>query len=138
VLRHCEPRPHRRQRTAAGQRPQLLRVQQRGRRAGPHATGPTNRYGYDVEFDAQAKAGDLRIDFAAMAEHLVQLHVAARARGIGLALVIFDPPLLPRLLDTPHGPYLRQHLPFMKGQAWVRHDEHYHVDFAVPCQPLPR
>jgi len=27
-------------------------------------------------------------------------------------------------------------LNFMKGEAWVRHDEHYHVDFAVPCKPL--
>jgi penicillin-insensitive murein endopeptidase len=29
--------------------------------------------------------------------------------------------------------YLKQKLPFMKGKSWVRHDEHYHVDFAVPC-----
>ena len=20
--------------------------------------------------------------------------------------------------------------------AWIRHDEHYHVDFSVPCKPL--
>ena len=24
---------------------------------------------------------------------------------------------------------------FMQGAAWVRHDEHYHVDFAVPSKP---
>ena len=24
---------------------------------------------------------------------------------------------------------------FMKGKPWVRHDEHYHVDFAAPCKP---
>lgn len=23
----------------------------------------------------------------------------------------------------------------MKGRPWVRHDEHYHVDFALPCKP---
>jgi penicillin-insensitive murein endopeptidase len=23
-------------------------------------------------------------------------------------------------------------LPFMQGRPWVRHDEHYHVDFAPP------
>lgn len=28
---------------------------------------------------------------------------------------------------------LKQKLPFMKGKPWVCHDEHYHVDFAVPC-----
>lgn len=27
-------------------------------------------------------------------------------------------------------------LRFSTRPAWVRHDEHYHVDFAVPCQPL--
>lgn len=102
----------------------------------PVPTGPTNRYGYDLEFDANGRLGELSIDFTALAEHLFQLHAAARARGIGLALVIFDPPLLPRLFATPRGPYLQQHLPFMKGSAWVRHDEHYHVDFAVPCRPL--
>jgi penicillin-insensitive murein endopeptidase len=102
----------------------------------PMPTGPTNRYGYDLEFDANGRLGELSIDFTALAEHLFQLHAAARARGIGLALVIFDPPLLPRLFATPRGPYLRQHLPFMKGSAWVRHDEHYHVDFAIPCRPL--
>jgi len=24
----------------------------------------------------------------------------------------------------------------MKGRAWVRHDEHYHVDFRMTCAPL--
>jgi len=24
----------------------------------------------------------------------------------------------------------------MKAKPWVRHDEHYHVDFAVPCKTL--
>jgi penicillin-insensitive murein endopeptidase len=32
---------------------------------------------------------------------------------------------------------LKQNLRFMKNKPWVRHDEHYHVDFAVPCKPLP-
>lgn len=94
-----------------------------------------NRFGYDIEFDAQGRWRDYRIDFPALAEHLAQLHQAAQARGVGLALVIFDKPFLPQLLATPRGAYLRQHLNFMKGQPWVRHDEHYHVDFAVPCLP---
>jgi len=45
-----------------------------------------------------------------------------------------DRPYLPRLFATPRGPYLQQHLSFMKAKPWVRHDEHYHVDFAVPCK----
>lgn len=36
---------------------------------------------------------------------------------------------------APRGAYLRQHPRFMAGKAWVRHDEHYHVDFAVRCKP---
>ncbi len=97
--------------------------------------GVTNRLGYDIEFDASAKYGEYRIDFPALADHLYQLHVAAKARGVGIALIILDTPFLPRLFATPRGAYLQQHLRFMKGKPWVRHDEHYHVDFAVPCKP---
>ena len=102
----------------------------------PLPTSVTKRFGYDVEFDATAKYGEYTIDFPAIAEHLYQLDVAAKARGIGIALVIFDTDYLPRLLATPRGNYLQKNLPFMKGRPWVRHDEHDHVDFAVPCKRL--
>lgn len=95
-------------------------------------TPATQRFGYGIEFDKDARYGEYSIDFAAMAEHLYQLDQAARARGHGIAMVIFDTAYLPRLFDTPRGPALKQ-LNFMKGKPWVRHDEHYHVDFAVPC-----
>ena len=42
---------------------------------------------------------------------------------------------MPGLFKTAHGDALRK-LPFMQGKPWIRHDEHYHVDFAVPCEPL--
>lgn len=100
----------------------------------PLPTPVSQRWGYDIEFNAKAQYEDYRIDFAAIAEHLYQLHVAARSRGVGIALVIFDSAYLPRLFDTPRGAYLQKNLNFMKGKPWVRHDEHYHVDFAVPCQ----
>lgn len=96
----------------------------------------SNHFGYDIEFDAQGRYEAYHIDFTAAAEHLYQLHQAAQRRGAGIALVIIDTAYLPRLLATPRGPYLRQHLPFMKGKPWVRHDEHYHVDFALPCKPM--
>lgn len=105
-------------------------------RAGASVPLPTpalKRFGYDIEFNRQARYGDLQIDFPALAEHLYELDRAARAEGIGIAQVIFDPAFLPRLYATPRGPYLRQHLHFMPRQAWVRHDEHYHVDFRVQC-----
>ncbi len=102
----------------------------------PLPTSPTTRFGYDIEFDAYAGFAEYTIDFPAIAEHLYQLHVAAKAQGAGIALVIFEPQFLPKLFATPRGPYLKANLPFMKGQAWVRHDEHYHVDFAIPCKPV--
>jgi penicillin-insensitive murein endopeptidase len=98
-------------------------------------TSVGNRFGYDIEFDSSAKYGKYRIDFPAISEHLYQLDSAAKAHGIGIKLVIFDSEFMPRLLATPRGPYLRENLQFMKGKPWVRHDEHYHVDFAVPCKP---
>ena len=104
----------------------------------PLPTSVTSRFGYDIEFDTNAKYGEYSIDFRATAEHLYQLHAAARARGVGIALVIFDTAFLHKLFATPRGAYLQENLSFMKGKPWVRHDEHYHVDFAVPCKPNRR
>jgi penicillin-insensitive murein DD-endopeptidase len=104
-------------------------------RSVPLPTTVTNRYGYDIEFDGDARFEDLRIDFEALGEHLYQLDQAARRKGAGITLVIFETRYLPKLFATAHAPHLRQ-LPFMKTRPWVRHDEHYHVDFAVKCRRL--
>jgi penicillin-insensitive murein DD-endopeptidase len=96
-------------------------------------TGLTNKLGYDIEFDSDAKYDGYSIDFPSLAEHLYQLHVASKAKGSGISLVIFDTNYLPKLFATPRGAYLQKYLPFMKGHPWVRHDEHYHVDFAIAC-----
>ena len=98
-------------------------------------TGVSTKFGYNIDFDANAKFEAYSIDFEAISEHLYQLHVAAEAHGAGIALVIFDPPYLPKLFATKHGQYLKDNIIFMKGKAWIRHDEHYHVDFSVPCKP---
>ena len=105
-------------------------------RSVPLPTSPFNKFGYGIEFDAAGRFGAHVIDFEAMGEHLFQLHQAAEARGTGIALVIFDPRLMPRLLASARGSFLKQSVNFLKGEAWVRHDEHYHVDFSVPCRPL--
>jgi penicillin-insensitive murein endopeptidase len=104
-------------------------------RSVPLPTPMSQRFGYDIEFDKQARHGELRIDFEALADHMVELHQAGKRRGVGISLVIFDTAYLPKLFATARGKYLQQHLPFMKGKPWVRHDEHYHVDFQVPCRP---
>lgn len=114
----------------------MVPVLDKAGRSVPLPTSALNRYGYDIEFDAAGRYEDLEIDFPAIAEHLYQLDAEARARGAGIARVIFDNAYLPRLLATPRGPYLQHNLRFMKGKPWVRHDEHYHVDFAVKCHPL--
>ncbi len=97
---------------------------------------PFNKFGYDIEFDASGRFEDLTIDFEAMSEHLYRLDQAAKAAGSSLSLVIFDTQYLPRLFATSHGAYLREKVPFMKGKPWIRHDQHYHVDFAVPCKAM--
>ena len=107
-------------------------------RSVPIPTSPFTRFGYDLEFDQHGRLGELQIDFEALAEHLFQLQQAARKREAGIALVILDTRYLPALNATRRGRALRQQLNFLPRQAWVRHDEHYHVDFALPCAPLPR
>jgi penicillin-insensitive murein endopeptidase len=91
-----------------------------------------NHYGYDLEFDDSGQFADLRIDFAAIAAHLAQLDLEARRHGFGIARVILEPAYIPHVLATPAGQRIKS-LPFMKTRPWVRHDEHYHVDFAVKC-----
>lgn len=95
-----------------------------------------NKFGYGLEFDAAGSAGRVKLDFEALAEHLYQLQVAAKRRGISVARVIFDPQLSRLLFKTKRGAELKKTLPFMKRPAWIRHDEHYHVDFALPCRSL--
>ena len=102
----------------------------------PLPSSLANKYGYATEFDAEGKAGGVRIDFEAMAEHLHKLSLAARQNGSVIERVIFDPALMPRLFQTARGKELERMLPFMKTKAWIRHDEHYHVDFAVGCKPI--
>lgn len=89
-----------------------------------------------MEFDDKGRIPGFRIDFDAMAEHLFQISKAAQQHGIAIERVIFDPRLMEKLLGTRHGAELRRSIPFMKTRPWIRHDEHYHIDFRIPCRPL--
>lgn len=95
-----------------------------------------NKFGYGLEFDQHGMLDGLTIDFEAMAEHLYQLAQASKKHGITIQRVIFDQPLMAALLKTRRGGYLRSSVTFMKTKPWIRHDEHYHVDFSLPCRPL--
>ena len=110
-------------------------------RSVPLPTHAGNRYGYDIEFDADARyridaKRSLRIDFEAIAGHLYALDRAGSSVGAPIERVIFEPAYLPKLFATTRGAYLRKHVAFTRGKVWWRHDEHYHVDFAVACRPL--
>jgi hypothetical protein len=45
--------------------------------------------------------------------------------------VIFAPEFHPFLAATSEGQALLRRLPFSSGDVWVRHDEHYHVEFRL-------
>lgn len=92
---------------------------------------PWTKLGYAVEFDADGRDDGLRIDFAAIAEHLLALDDAAGEQGLEMRRVIFAPELRRKLFATERGDEVRRRVTFMPGKAWVRHDEHYHVDFEV-------
>lgn len=96
-----------------------------------------NKFGYGIEFDEKGRREGYRIDFEAMAAHILALKQGADRAGIGIWRVIFDPQLQPLLFATKTGPLLKEsRIAFSKKRSWVRHDEHYHVDFDIPCKPL--
>lgn len=100
------------------------------------STHPFNKFGYNIEFDAKGEYEALQIDYEAMAAHIVALHRSAERHDARVWRVIFDPKLQPYLLTTSHGDYLKRKVNFSKKRSWVRHDEHYHVDFTIPCKPM--
>ena len=99
-------------------------------------TNPLNRYGYDIEFDNKGRYNNLTIDFEALAAHIVTLHQAATEQGANLWRVILTPEFKPFVYKTRYGDYIRKNIAFTKRRSWVRHDEHYHVDFNVSCQKI--
>lgn len=99
------------------------------------ATHVFNLWGYAVDFDATGKNRQWRIDFPMLAAHLHALRRAAAAEGIVVQRVILAPELQRLLFATPKGAALASQLRFSRHPVWVRHDNHYHVDFGVRCQP---
>ncbi len=100
----------------------------------PLPTSALNKFGYSIEFDSKGKYKEYAIDFEAMAAHLVELKNAADKNGIKIGRVIFDNDLQKLLFRTSEGKGLPSLMAFSTKRPWVRHDEHYHVDFVVPCK----
>ena len=97
-------------------------------------TNPLNKFGYDIEFDENGNYASLSIDYEAMAAHIVSLHRQSISRGYDLWRIIFAPELQTGLFKTTYGDYLKANIQFSKKRSWVRHDEHYHIDFVIPCE----
>jgi penicillin-insensitive murein endopeptidase len=104
-------------------------VRDRDGRPHPVPTHAFNRFGYDLEFNARGRMAGYRIDFPAMAAHLRALREASRRHGLDIEVVIFDPRLQPELFASAGGRAVRDGIRFSRRDAWVRHDEHYHVVF---------
>lgn len=102
----------------------------------PLPTNVLNRYGYSIEFTLDGRFDGLVIDYDAIASHLAALDEAARKRGSGITRVVFDPEMQPALKGVKSWNKIAD-LTFSKRRSWVRHDEHYHVDFAIPCESMP-
>ncbi len=94
----------------------------------------SNKFGYGINFDKNGKYKAYTIDFEAIALHLVQLHQESLKQGIDIWRIIITPEYHSKLFQTTQGKYLQKNLSFMKNKAWIRHDEHYHVDFKVKCK----
>lgn len=95
-----------------------------------------NKWGYDIEFNEKGEYKSYRIDFEVMGEHLKLLYENSQAQEFSIKRVYFDPRLQPLLFSTRHGKFIQTHIKFNTQQAWVRHDEHYHVDFDIRCLAL--
>ncbi|MDQ2823306.1 MAG: replication initiation protein [Pseudomonadota bacterium] len=113
----------------------MVPVRDAAGRSVPLPASARNKFGYAWEFDAAGKAAGLTIDFEALGEHLYQLALAGKQLNAPIGRVIFDSRYRNQLLTTRHGAFLRT-LPFMQQTPWIRHDEQYHVDFALSCQPM--
>jgi penicillin-insensitive murein endopeptidase len=94
---------------------------------------PFNKLGYNIEFNDQATYKDLTIDFETIALHLLALHKHAKLHGVSINIVIFANEFQKKLFSVPSGKQLPNLMKFSVKKPWVRHDEHYHVDFGVKC-----
>jgi len=88
-----------------------------------------NKWGYDLAFDNSGHLNDFEIDFEILSTHLYYLNKTSEANGLKIGRVIFDPELQVYLFRTKYGELIRHKIRFSEKRSWVRHDEHYHVDF---------
>lgn len=93
-----------------------------------------NKFGYGIEFSDQGNYENLKFDFEMIARHIRAIKKAADQLEVGIRVVIFDNVLQKRLMAAPSGLGLNTLVNFSTKKPWVRHDEHYHIDFEVLCK----
>ena len=90
-----------------------------------------NKWGYGIDFNRQGGYKNYQIDFEAMAAHIGILALTAQKHGLRVSRVIFAPDLQPLLFETDAGRLIKGRIAFSRNPSWVRHDDHYHVDFEI-------
>ncbi|MFK7885752.1 MAG: penicillin-insensitive murein endopeptidase [Gammaproteobacteria bacterium] len=101
----------------------------------PLPTSVLNKFGYDIEFSETAQYKNLKLDFEAISDHIAALKTAAQHHGVGIWRVILAPELQGYLHTTASWALISD-LKFSEKRSWVRHDEHYHIDFLIPCEEM--
>ena len=102
---------------------------------GDSTTLPThskNKFGYGVDFDKRGHNKTHDIDFEMMALELAEISAASDAAGLKIRLIVFAPDLQARLRKTTRWKKIK-HLTFSRRAVWVRHDDHFHIDFERAC-----
>lgn len=88
-----------------------------------------NQFGYGLDFDDSGKLRDFEIDWESMIVHLRTLQAISANHGVTVRFVIFDNKLQEILAKHSGGQDLLKSVRFSRLPSWVRHDEHYHVEF---------
>lgn len=97
-------------------------------------TWPWFAFGYGLHYDSEGRGHGQVIDFEALASLIEAIQRAGTKNGAKVRRVILETDLQRKLFATEAGRAISGRVPFMRTNAWVRHDEHIHVDFEVPCQ----
>ncbi len=98
-------------------------------------TAPWQKFGYGLEFDAEGRGEGLAIDFPSLAELLIELSRQGRENRLGIERIIVAPEYVDRVMAAARGADAAEMAAlsgrFLRRPAWVRHDEHVHVDFRL-------
>ncbi|WDP89102.1 MAG: penicillin-insensitive murein endopeptidase [Desulfobacter sp.] len=118
----------------------MVPVKNKSGKSVPLPTHALNKYGYGIDFNANGfcKELGLSIDFDAVNAHILSLKQVADSHKVRIWRVIFAPDLQPHLQKAKGWALIKGKVSFSKKRSWVRHDDHYHVDFDIPCNPMAK